>query len=173
MANESARDSKVTFALFFGNRGFFPASLMTARAEGAAAGGQGRRLRFDHDGGIGHALRRGGDAGGRGEVRRVPQAQRGKFDGVILSLPNFGDETGAITALKECGVPILIQAYPDELDKMVAGAAARLVLREVLGHGRVPPERAAVHRAEAAHGLAAGRRRSPRNWTISRGSAAW
>jgi len=42
----------------------------------------------------------------------------GKFDGVILCLPNFGDETGALVALGEAGVPILIQAYPDELDKM-------------------------------------------------------
>ena len=45
-------------------------------------------------------------------------ANRGKFDGVILCLPNFGDETGAISALRDCGVPILVQAYPDELDKM-------------------------------------------------------
>ena len=37
---------------------------------------------------------------------------------MILCLPNFGDETGAVAALKDAGVPILIQAYPDELDKM-------------------------------------------------------
>jgi L-fucose isomerase-like protein len=46
------------------------------------------------------------------------KANRGNYDGVILCLPNFGDETGAIAALQDCGVPILIQAYPDELDKM-------------------------------------------------------
>jgi L-fucose isomerase-like protein len=46
------------------------------------------------------------------------RASRGKFGGVILCLPNFGDETGAIAALKDAGVPILVQAYPDELDKM-------------------------------------------------------
>jgi L-fucose isomerase-like protein len=43
---------------------------------------------------------------------------RGKFDGVILCLPNFGDETGAVSALQDAGVPIFILAYPDELDKM-------------------------------------------------------
>ena len=43
---------------------------------------------------------------------------KGKYDGVILCLPNFGDETGAVAALQDAGVPILIQAYPDELDKM-------------------------------------------------------
>ena len=42
----------------------------------------------------------------------------GEYDGVILSLPNFGDETGAVAALKDAGVPIMIQAYPDEMDKM-------------------------------------------------------
>ena len=46
------------------------------------------------------------------------QKNRGLFNGVILCLPNFGDETGAVAALKDAGVPILIQAYPDELDKM-------------------------------------------------------
>ena len=45
-------------------------------------------------------------------------AHRGQFDGVILCLANFGDETGAVAALKDAGVPILVQAYPDEPDKM-------------------------------------------------------
>jgi L-fucose isomerase-like protein len=43
---------------------------------------------------------------------------RGKYDGVILCLPNFGDETGAVAALREAGVPIFVHAYPDELDRM-------------------------------------------------------
>lgn len=37
---------------------------------------------------------------------------------MILVLPNFGDENGAVTALQDAGVPIYILAYPDELDKM-------------------------------------------------------
>jgi len=49
---------------------------------------------------------------------RFLEAHRGQYGGVILSLPNFGDETGAVAALKDCGAPILIQAYPDELGKM-------------------------------------------------------
>jgi L-fucose isomerase-like protein len=43
---------------------------------------------------------------------------QGKFEGVILCLPNFGDETGAVAALQDAGVPILVQAYPDTLDRM-------------------------------------------------------
>ena len=52
------------------------------------------------------------------KYRKFLEAHRGQYDGVILCLPNFGDETGAVAALKEAGTPILIQAYPDEMDKM-------------------------------------------------------
>ena len=40
------------------------------------------------------------------------------IDGIILCLPNFGDENGAVEAFKDARLPILIQAYPDDLDKM-------------------------------------------------------
>lgn len=42
----------------------------------------------------------------------------GEYDGVILSLPNFGNENSAILALRDCGTPILIQAYPDQIGQM-------------------------------------------------------
>jgi L-fucose isomerase-like protein len=111
-------NSKVTFALFFGNRTFFPASLMAgARREMPqavkAAGCD--FLMMDES-----ATRYGAvETPADGEkYADFLKRNAGKYDGVILSLPNFGDETGAITALKGCGTPILIQAYPDELDKM-------------------------------------------------------
>jgi L-fucose isomerase-like protein len=43
---------------------------------------------------------------------------KGEFDGVIFSMPIFADENGAITALQDAGVPILMQAYPDEIGLM-------------------------------------------------------
>ena len=46
------------------------------------------------------------------------ESHRGEYDGVILCMPNFSDENGAVTALQDAGVPILIQAYPDEIGKM-------------------------------------------------------
>ena len=109
---------KSTFALFFGNRGFFPASLlMEARKELTEV------LR-----GLGHeVITLDASATRNGAVETVAEGaiyarflkeNEGKFDGVILSLPNFGDENGAVAALKDAGVPILVQAYPDELDKM-------------------------------------------------------
>ena len=45
---------------------------------------------------------------------------RSKIDGVIVVLPNFGDELGVVNALKYSGlgVPVLIQAVDDENDKV-------------------------------------------------------
>ncbi len=43
---------------------------------------------------------------------------KGKYDGVIICLPNFGNENGAVAAVRDCGTPILVQAYPDELERI-------------------------------------------------------
>jgi len=109
---------KSTFALFFGNRGFFPASLMAAAREelpkALCAQGYGVLM-----------MDEGATRFGAVETPREGQLyadflrqHHGQFDGVILSLPNFGDENGAMAALQDAGVPIYIQAYPDEMDKM-------------------------------------------------------
>jgi L-fucose isomerase-like protein len=46
------------------------------------------------------------------------KANSGKIDGVLVLLPNFGDERGVAETIKLSGldVPILVQAYPDDLD---------------------------------------------------------
>jgi len=48
------------------------------------------------------------------------RAHRGRIGGVLVSLPNFGDEKGVADALKLAGlnVPVLVQAYPDDLDQL-------------------------------------------------------
>lgn len=110
--------NKTTFALYFGNRGFFPESLIeSARKEM-------EEVLSD----LGHkVLMLDADATRFGAVESPAEGakfakflaeNKGKFGGVILCLPNFGDETGAVRALEDAGVPILIQAYPDEIDKM-------------------------------------------------------
>jgi len=114
----AAQAHSATFALYFGNRGFFPESLIAqARKELTAnlkQNGYGSLLMDEG------ATRYGAvETVAEGRVYAAWLAKhRGQFDGVILCLPNFGDETGAIAALEDAGVPILIQAYPDELDKM-------------------------------------------------------
>ncbi len=112
------KQDRSTFALFFGNRGFFPASLQSSAREELP-----KKLKE-----LGHkTIMMDADATRYGAVetpadgekyRKFLDAHRGQYDGVILCLPNFGDETGAVAALKDSGVPILVQAYPDEMDKM-------------------------------------------------------
>lgn len=111
-------NDKPTFALFFGNRGFFPGELIA----------DARRELTDAVCGLGFGtLDMGEDHTRYGAVETAEEgkayanflkAHAGQYDGVILCLPNFGDENGAITALRDCGVPILVQAYPDEAGRM-------------------------------------------------------
>lgn len=112
------RSGESTFAVFFGNRGFFPASLQAdARRETLKALetlGH-KTLALDPN------LTRHGavETPAEGQIyANFLRAHAGQYDGVILCLPNFGDETGAVAALRDANVPILIQAYPDDLDKM-------------------------------------------------------
>ena len=112
------QNQPLTFALYFGNRGFFPEALVAgARQEMKEA----VERNGHHALLLGEAETRFGAVESTEEGRkyaRFLQENKGKYNGVILCLPNFGDETGAVAALEDCGVPILIQAYPDELDKM-------------------------------------------------------
>jgi L-fucose isomerase-like protein len=45
---------------------------------------------------------------------------RDEIDGILVSLPNFGDERGVADSIRMSGlaVPVLVQAFPDEPDKM-------------------------------------------------------
>ncbi len=109
---------KTTFALYFGNRGFFPEKLVSlARKElTEVLHGLGHQtLALDEN-----ATRFGAiESTADGEIYAgFLKKHAGEFGGVILCLPNFGDETGAVTALQDCGVPILIHAYPDEIELM-------------------------------------------------------
>ena len=109
---------KMTFALYFGNRGFFPERLIAGAREEMknAVEKQGyNTLMLDA------SLTRNGavETTAEGQVYAdFLKSYSGKYDGVIICLPNFGDENGAISALRDCGVPVLIQAYPDEIGKM-------------------------------------------------------
>lgn len=107
-----------TFALFFGNRGFMPAELiLDARKE---------MIKAVTDAGFDYIIMdesatRYGAVETRDEGRLYHdrlEKNRNKFDGVILCMPIFVDENGAIAALRDANVPILMQAYPDEIGKM-------------------------------------------------------
>jgi L-fucose isomerase-like protein len=111
---------KMTFGVIVGNRGFFPDILAK----------QGRQN-------ILSVLKKGGydticlteKATKFGSVETYSDAKKcaelfsknaDKIDGIIITLPNFGDEKGVAEVIKSSGlnVPILIQAEPDESAKM-------------------------------------------------------
>lgn len=109
---------KNTFALYFGNRGFMPAELI--------AGARDDMVKAVTDAGYDYIIMdkdatRYGAVETRDEGRIYHdwlESHKGEFDGVILCMPIFIDENGAITALRDANVPILMQAYPDEIGKM-------------------------------------------------------
>lgn len=109
---------KMTFALCFSNRGFMPGELIYNAREDmvkavTAAGYD--YIMMDAD------LTRYGGVETRDEGRLYAKwlaEHRSRYDGVIFSMPIFADENGAIIALQDAGVPILMQAYPDEIGKM-------------------------------------------------------
>ena len=106
------------FALYFGNRGFMPAELI--------AGAREDMVKAVKDAGHEYLIMdakatRYGAVETREEGRIYHdwlKSHEGEYDGVILCMPIFIDENGAITALQDAGVPILMQAYPDEIGKM-------------------------------------------------------
>lgn len=109
---------KQTFALYFGNRGFMPAELIEGAREDmvkAITNAGYNYIMMDKD------ATRYGAVETRDEGRIYAQwlkSHEGEYDGVILCMPIFIDENGAVTALQDCGVPVLMQAYPDEIGKM-------------------------------------------------------
>lgn len=105
-------------ALLVANRGFFPSEFLEdARKEMAqAAAKQGIELLT-----MDPSLTRFGAVETTQEgmkYHKFLDEHYGEYDGVIISLPNFGDENGIKAALCDVNVPVLVQAYPDEIGKM-------------------------------------------------------
>lgn len=109
---------RMTFALAFCNRGFMPGELIYGAREDM--------IKAVTDAGYDYIamdaeLTRFGGIETRDEgllYAKWLKEHEGQYDGVIFSMPIFADENGAITALQDAGVPILMQAYPDEIGKM-------------------------------------------------------
>ena len=113
---------KNTLAVIVGNRGFFPDALAK----------QGRKdiLAVLKKNGY-NAVELSMQQTEHGAVETYDDAKKcaglfarnaGKIDGIIVTLPNFGDEKGVLDAVRLSGldVPILIQAEPDDMRKMSA-----------------------------------------------------
>ena len=110
--------TRATLAVIVGNRDFFPDKLVTeARRDLLALFGELdiEPILLDET-----ATKLGGvetwnDAKRCADLFRQHAS---RIDGILVCLPNFGDEKGVADTIKLSGlnVPILVQAYPDNLD---------------------------------------------------------
>jgi L-fucose isomerase-like protein len=110
--------NKICLGVIIGNRDFFPDHLVTeARGEILDLFG---KLNID-------AVIVGENETKLGSVETYAHAKtsaelfranRDRIDGILVVLPNFGDEKGVAETIKLSGLnaPILVQAYPDDLD---------------------------------------------------------
>ena len=111
---------RTTLGVIVGTRGFFPTHL--------AHKGRTDILRILKEEGFDAVCLAARDATG-GAVETLADAQAcgellkknaDKIDGVLVTLPNFGDEKAVANALKFSGlaVPVLVHAWPDDLKDM-------------------------------------------------------
>src|SRR3954452_12111877 len=111
---------KMTMGVIIGNRGFFPDQL--------AKSGREEMIQALKTAGI-DCIVLGPEDSKHGAVETHEEAKRcaalfqkhsDKIDGVIVSLPNFGDERAIADTLRlaRLDVPVLIQATPDDASKM-------------------------------------------------------
>jgi L-fucose isomerase-like protein len=117
--NVTAKD-KISLGVIIGNRDFFPDKLVgECRSDLLEA--------FQKAGVKPIMLKE--DETKLGGVETFQEAQKcaalfrqhaDEIMGVLVVLPNFGDEKGVAETLKLAGlnVPVLVQAYPDDLDKL-------------------------------------------------------
>jgi L-fucose isomerase-like protein len=112
--------TKATLAVIFGNRDFFPDQLVAeARADIQALFG---KLELAMVALTPQQTKLGGvetytDAAKCADLFRT---ERDRLDGILVVLPNFGDEKGVADTLKlaDLNLPVLVQGYPDDLGKM-------------------------------------------------------
>jgi len=110
----------LAFGVIFGNRDFFPDRLVPdARADITRLFGElgFKAIQLDP------AVTKLGSVETHADARKCAdlfRQHRDEIAGVLVCLPNFGDEKGVADTLKLAGlnVPVLVQGYPDELDKL-------------------------------------------------------
>jgi L-fucose isomerase-like protein len=112
-----------TLGVIIGNRGFFPAEL--------ARDGREEILRVLAQQGFKTICltpeeTKFGAVETFDDARRCAElfkCHRDEIDGILVSLPNFGDERGVANSIRLAGldVPVLVQAFPDEPSKMLMG----------------------------------------------------
>lgn len=114
------KSAPLTLGVIFGNRDFFPDKLVPeARADIEKVFGELGIAAVMLD----PAETKLGSVETHNDARKCAdlfRLNRDRLSGVLVCLPNFGDEKGVADTLKLAGlnVPVLVQGYPDELDKL-------------------------------------------------------
>ena len=109
----------ITLGVILGNRDFFPDALITEARRDLIKLFKDLSVEpvwlTETDSKLG-AVETWADAVKCGELFRT---NRQRIDGILVCLPNFGDEKGVADAIRlsELNVPILVQACPDDLDQ--------------------------------------------------------
>jgi L-fucose isomerase-like protein len=113
-------DKKMTMGVIIGNRGFFPDQLAKSGREEIIQALAKASMDCVV---LGPEESKHGAVETHDEAKRCAalfQKNQRKIDGVIVSLPNFGDERAIADTLRlaRLGVPVLVQATPDDAKKM-------------------------------------------------------
>ncbi len=111
---------QLTFGLIVGNRGFFPDHLAKEGREemlGVLGKAGIRAITLEPEQSKFGSVETHDDAIKCGDLFR---AHRDEIDGIIVTLPNFGDERGIADSIRysKLDVPVLVQATPDRRDDM-------------------------------------------------------
>ncbi len=112
----------LTIGLIVGNRGFFPSHLCkTGRSEmiEVLRNAGHKVVALSTQDTVHGSIESLEDAD---KCAKLFAANKEKMDGVVVTLPNFGDERAVANAMKWSGlnVPVLVQATPDAAGKMTA-----------------------------------------------------
>ena len=119
-SGRSGADRPVTLGVIVGNRGFFPDHLCESGRSAVLAVLERNGLR---------AVVTPADQTKNGAIESLAEARlcadhfrahRDQIDGVLVTLPNFGDERAIANTLRwaDLGVPILVHAFEDAADSM-------------------------------------------------------
>jgi len=141
-----------TLGVLVGNRGFFPAELCE----------QGRKtiLTVLEEEGLGAVClgpkdTQYGSVESLSDARKCAQlflSHREEISGILVTLPNFGDERAVADTLRLCGlrVPVLVHAFPDEpgrmnIEKRRDSFCGKMSVCNVLSQYGIPYSLTSVH----------------------------
>jgi L-fucose isomerase-like protein len=119
-ATRATSSRRVTFGVIVGNRGFFPGHLARQGREDMLKA----LAEEGYDAVVLPANQTGyGAVESRAEAKAYAElfkSKRDRIDGIIVTLPNFGDERGVAETIRLAGlnVPVLVHATMDEPGKM-------------------------------------------------------